>query len=201
MSSALRARPVLLPAALLVVSLLPDRAHAQSAPASGALAVAPSGRATTVVSLAVPGVQGATPRTIRIDYGQPHARGRQILGTVVPYDSVWRTGANASTTLTTDVDLQIGTTRIPKGSYSLFTLPSRSGWQLIVSGETGQWGTNYKPGRDVARVPLQARELREPLESFSIWLVPAAGQPARGTLRLAWGTFELSTDWRVAEGS
>jgi hypothetical protein len=88
----------------------------------------------------------------------------------------------------------------------LYTLPSRSAWKLIINKNTGQWGTEYRPEHDLARVDLRARQLREPLESLSIWLVPdverdaqsgaARGLP-RGMLRLAWGDFELTTDWRV----
>jgi len=163
------------------------------------LRVAPSGRATTAVTLGRPRAQGQPPLRIAIDYGQPHARGREVVGQVVPLDAVWRTGANEATTLTTDVDLVIGGARVPKGSYTLFTLPSARGWKLIINKQTGQWGTEYHAEQDLARVDLRARTLREPLDSFTIWLVPAGGDGAQGTLRLAWGTQELSTGWRVAQ--
>ncbi len=141
-----------------------------------------------------------------IDYGQPHARGRTIVGNVVPRDAVWRTGANEATSLVTDADLMIGGVAVPKGSYTLYTLPSRNGWKLIVNKNTGQWGTDYLPEHDLARVDLRVRQLREPLDSFSIWLVPdvernpqggITGGLPRGVLRLAWGDVELSTDWSV----
>jgi hypothetical protein len=141
-----------------------------------------------------------------IDYGQPHARGRTVVGNVVPLDAVWRTGANEATSLVTDADLTIGGVAVPKGSYTLYTLPSRAGWKLIINKNTGQWGTDYLPEHDLARVDLRARQLREPLESFSIWLVPEVERNAqggisgglpRGVLRLAWGDVELSTDWSV----
>ena len=176
----------------------------QTAASQTALRIAPSGRATTSVTLrpagaqAEPGPGQAPPLRITIDYGQPHARGREIVGKVVPLDSVWRTGANEATALTTDVDLVIGNARVPKGRYTLFTLPSARGWKLIISKQTGQPGTEYRAEQDLARIDLRARTLREPLESFSIWLVPAGDDAPRGTLRLAWGTQELSTDWRLA---
>jgi hypothetical protein len=144
------------------------------------------------------------PARIAIDYGQPHLRGRNVIGMpgVVPWDSVWRTGANMSTQLTAEVDLTIGNNFIPRGIYTLFSLPTRTGWKLIVSKQVLQWGTDYDPAQDFARIDLHARTLAEPLESLTFWLVPALENPPstafpHGVLRLAWGTLELSTDWRV----
>jgi hypothetical protein len=167
---------------------------------------APSTRATVEVHLNGRFIAGrwfpatttvAGPARIRIDYGQPHARGREVFGALVPTDSVWRTGANLATHLTTDVDVTIGDAFLPRGVYTLFTLPQRNGWKLIISRQVGQWGTEYDPAFDVARVDLRARRLAEPMESLAIFLVPADTQPARGTLRIAWERTELSADWRV----
>jgi hypothetical protein len=142
------------------------------------------------------------PARIAIDYGQPHVRGRNVFGSVVPFDSVWRTGANMSTQLTAEVDMTIGNTFIPRGIYTLFTLPSKNGWRLIVSRQLLQWGTDYDPKQDFARIDLRSRTLAEPIESFTFWLVPAIEPPTsqslpHGVLKLAWGSLELSTDWRV----
>ncbi len=146
----------------------------------------------------------AGPAVIRIEYGQPHARGRTVMGSaLVPMDSVWRLGANLATHLTTDVDLEIGGTRIPRGEYTLFAKPSASGWELIVNRQTGQWGTDYRAEQDVGRIPLQRRALNDLVESFTVWLVPNVspqGQPpeaASGVLRFAWERTELSANWRV----
>lgn len=177
--------------ALATVLALPAALAAQQG--NGALQTEPSGRARTTLTFRRPPARD--PLSLTIDYGQPHARGRTVAGGVVPWDRVWRTGANAATTLTTDVDLVIGGARVPKGSYTLYTLPSRAGWKLIVNRQTGQWGTEYDPSKDLARVNLRARTLRDPIESFSIWLVPAGA--GRGTLRLAWGTTELTTEWQA----
>ena len=180
--------------------------HAHATPAAAAadpatLRVAPSGRVRTELTLNARRVQGQpapAASKIWIDYGQPHARGRTVVGTLVPFDNVWRTGANSSTTFHTDVDLTIGETFVPKGTYSLYTLPTQAGWKLIVNRQTGQWGTQYDASRDLARIDLTSRTLAEPAESFSITLVPVDGDPpARGRLVLAWGTSELSTNWRV----
>jgi hypothetical protein len=165
------------------------------------LAAAPSGRVRTEIALNAPRAQGSpatAPAKIWIDYGQPHARGRAVMGTVVPFDTVWRTGANSSTTFSTDVDLTVGGTAVPKGSYSLYSIPSRTGWTLIVNRQTGQWGTQYDASRDLARIPMTARTLPEPAESFTIVLVPAAdAPPAHGRLVMSWGTMEGSVNWTV----
>jgi hypothetical protein len=146
----------------------------------------------------------AGPARIVIDYGQPHLRGRNVIGMpgVVPWDSIWRTGANMSTQLNTEVDITIGNTFIPRGVYTLFSLPTRTGWKLVVSREVNQWGTNYDPSKDLARIDLRQRTLAEPIESLTFWLIPAVEAPPsktfpHGVLKFAWGTTELSTDWRV----
>src|SRR4051812_11524896 len=83
-------------------------------------------------------------KKILIEYNAPSLRGRQVIGgSVVPYGQVWRTGADAATTLTTPVDITIGTLKVPAGVYSLYTLPDKSSWKLIVSKQVGQWGTEY----------------------------------------------------------
>jgi hypothetical protein len=146
----------------------------------------------------------AGPAKIAIDYGQPHARGRNVVGMpgVMPWDTVWRAGANMSTQLTAEVDMTIGNTFIPRGIYTLFALPTRNGWKLIVSKELLQWGTDYDPKQDFARIDLRSRTLPEPIESLTYWLVPALEAPPsttfpHGVLKFAWGNTELSTDWRV----
>lgn len=164
------------------------------------LTAQPSTRATTVVTLTPPrGTQGMGPATIRIDYGQPHLRGRTLhTGGLVPLDTVWRLGANEATELETGVDLVIGGQPVPKGKYTLFALPSAAGWKLIVNRNTGQWGTEYKPEHDLVRIDLRQRTLASPVESLSIWLIPQP-RSAQGELRFAWGGVELSTDWAVKQ--
>lgn len=143
------------------------------------------------------------PSRIAITYGQPHARGRKVEGGLIPNDTVWRFGANAATTLHTDVDLTLGELKLPRGDYSLFVLYGRDGWQLIVNRGTGQWGSDRDASKDLGRVRLTSRTLAEPEESLSVYLVPESGRPAegyaelRGVLRIKWGKTELSTGWRV----
>ena len=123
---------------------------------------------------------------VTIDYGRPSARGRRIFGGVVPYGEVWRTGANAATGFTTSADLTIGGTAVPAGSYTLWTLPTATGAELIVNRQTGQWGTEYDPARDLARIPMERRTLSTPVERFEIGVEENA-------LVMRWET----TEWRV----
>src|SRR6185503_14706278 len=166
--------------------------------AQPALRPALSGRATSVVSLAVPRPEGAPaaepaapttpPVTIVLDYGQPHLRGRKLhTDSLVPYDKPWRTGANDATTLTTGVDLLLGGATLPAGKYVLYTIPTRGDWKLIIQKEAGQTA-EYKPELDLVRVDLKRRPITEPVESLTMWLIPStAPGKAQGELRLAWG--------------
>jgi hypothetical protein len=120
---------------------------------------------------------------VSVDYGRPHRRGRAIFGTVVPWGQVWRTGANAATGFTTDADLVINGTAIPKGSYTLWTLPTPTGTKLIVSSQTGQWGTQYDESKDFARIDLASEQLAEPVEVFTIGVEPRS---EGGLLTLEW---------------
>jgi hypothetical protein len=143
------------------------------------------------------------PSRIAITYGQPHARGRQVVGGLIPMDTVWRFGANMATTLHSDVDFRLGDLRVPSGDYSLFVFYTRASWWLIVNRGTGQWGTDRDTTKDLGRVPLAARTPGEPEESLTIYLVPDAANPStgaadlKGLMRIKWGTIELSARWQV----
>ncbi|MBA3405740.1 MAG: DUF2911 domain-containing protein [Gemmatimonadaceae bacterium] len=173
--------------------------------AQAPMRVAPSGRALTEVTLTLADSAAraaAKPSIIRIDYGQPHLRGRKLLtDSLVPYDKPWRTGANAATTLTTDVDMVIGGATVPKGRYVLQTFPSRSGWKLLVQKEIvppPATQVPYNPADDLARIDLRQSTVTAPVESLTMSLIPSRepGAP-RGQLTLAWGTIALTTDWSV----
>ncbi|MBD0321069.1 MAG: DUF2911 domain-containing protein, partial [Gemmatimonadetes bacterium] len=110
-------------------------------------------------------------------------------------DTVWRFGANAATTLHTDVDLALGTLKVPRGDYSLFVLYSKGSYQLIVNRQTGQWGTEYHPEQDLARIDLRRAPASPAVEQFTIRIDPASA--GTGTLRLLWDDFELSAPIEV----
>ena len=114
-----------------------------------------------------------------IDYGRPAKRGRVVFGGVVPYGKVWRTGANAATQFKTDKALDFGGTIVPAGFYTLWTLPTAKGWKLIVNGETGQWGTEHKPDKDLYTIDMQVTTLPQAVERFTIHVedAPPAAEP------------------------
>jgi len=123
-------------------------------------------------------------KKITIDYSAPSMRGRKIMGELVPYGKVWRTGANAATTLVTEGDLMIGTVHVPAGTYTLYTLPGEKEWTLIINKETGQWGTKYDESKDLGRTKLAVKKLDKPVETFNVALVPV--NPNQATLTLTW---------------
>jgi hypothetical protein len=134
---------------------------------------------------------------VAVVYSRPSVRGRTVWGGVlVPYGQIWRTGANAATTFRTSADLVVGGTRVPAGTYTLFTMPGASASQLVISKQTGQWGTEYKPDQDLARVPLTATALPAPVEQFTIAVEPAAAGGANLVMR--WGDRQLSAPVQAA---
>jgi hypothetical protein len=131
-------------------------------------------------------------KTVTVEYSQPSMRGRKIFGGLVPYDQVWRTGANAATSLKTDADLSIGGTAVPAGSYTLYTIPGTTSWQLIINKQTGQWGTKYEQGQDLARIPMKVTQRPSGLEIFTISFDKTGGDSA--ILKLEWENTIASVD-------
>src|SRR5437588_4132995 len=86
-------------------------------------------------------------KSITVDYSSPRAKGRKIFGEIVPYGQPWRTGANEATTFVATADLMVGGQHVPAGKYTIFTIPNKDKWVLIVSKKTGEWGIPY-PGAD-----------------------------------------------------
>ena len=118
-----------------------------------------------------------------VAYSRPLKRGRVIFGNIVPWNQVWRTGANAATMFTTDKDLVFGSTVVPAGKYTLWTVPTPSGAKLIFNSETGQWGTDYHADKDFARVDLAGKQVSPPVEEFVIGVVP---QGSGGQMSFTW---------------
>jgi hypothetical protein len=131
--------------------------------------------------------QFADGKTVHIDYSRPSMKGRKIYGGLVPYDKVWRTGANEATTFVANTGLDVSGTKVPAGSYTLFTIPAQKQWTLIISKKTGEWGIPY-PGEseDLVRVPMRSEELATPVEQFTISFERTA--PEACTLRMDWET-------------
>jgi DUF2911 family protein len=131
-------------------------------------------------------------KKVTIDYSRPSARGRKIMGGLVPYGQVWRTGANSATSFTTDADLLIGGTIVPAGKYTIYSLPGEGAWKLIINKETGQWGTKYDQSKDLARVDMKVGKTSAPVEQFTISFEKSGGGAA--TLKLEWENTSVSVD-------
>ncbi len=130
--------------------------------------------------------------TITIDYSSPRAKGRKIFGGLVPLGQVWRTGANDATTFVTSGNVKVGGTSVPKGRYTLYTLPGDNVWQLIVNKQTGQWGTEYDQKQDFARIEMKSEALPTAVENFTIALDGNTGKSCK--LRMDWENTRASVD-------
>lgn len=135
---------------------------------------------------------------IEIQYGRPSMRGRAIFGGLVPFGTVWRTGANEATHLRTSADLVVGTERIPAGEYTLYSIPAPDGWTLIVNRQTGQWGTAYDQRHDLVRLSVTIDTLPEPLETFRISIVE--GTRTDGEIRFEWESTRATLRFDVSGG-
>src|SRR6266403_884602 len=131
-------------------------------------------------------------KRITVDYSSPRAKGRKIFGGLVPYGEVWRAGANEATTFVATTDVMVGGTHVPAGSYTIFAIPNKDKWMLVISKKTGEWGTAY-PGasEDLARIDMKASTLPSAVENFTI----AFDKTASGcTLRMDWETTRASVE-------
>jgi Protein of unknown function (DUF2911) len=108
-------------------------------------------------------------KTVTINYSSPRAKGRKIFGGLVPYGEVWRTGANEATALVTTANLSVGSTNVPAGNYTLFTIPNQNKWTLIINKKTGEWGIPYKYESDeLGRSDMSVSQTPSPVEDFTI---------------------------------
>ena len=124
--------------------------------------------------------------TFTVDYGRPLARGRKLLGGVVPFDYVWRTGANAATQFRTSAPITLAGIAVPPGTYTLWTIPrEKGGADLIVNKQSGQWGTDYDGARDLGTAPMQTETPSAPVDRFTISIIDVDDR--RGTLAIEWG--------------
>jgi len=131
-----------------------------------------------------------------VAYSRPFKRGRVIFGNVVPWNQVWRTGANAATVFSTDKDLTFGSTVVPAGKYTLWTVPTPTGAKLIFNSETGQWGTDYHADKDFVRVDLAGRQISPPVEQFVIGVAPRG---TGGVITFSWDDRQYSAPFTVKQ--
>jgi hypothetical protein len=129
--------------------------------------------------------------TIVIDYGQPSSPTDRV--SELKIGQVWRMGKDQATILKTPAELQFGAARIRAGSYSLFLKKTAEHrYELVFNSQTGQWGTEHDPAKDVASIPLEREDLPRLTETFTIELKPT---PKGGAFTMIWGKTRLSADF------
>ena len=138
-------------------------------------------------------VDGAT---LSISYGRPLMRGRKIVGDLVPFGYVWRTGADEATELTTNTDLLFGSYRLKAGKYSLFTKPEQASWSLIINAQTGISGLERDAAKDLTTSKVTPGTLAAPVEQLTLAIVDT---PAGGAIRLTWEKTEVVFPFTVAK--
>lgn len=124
--------------------------------------------------------------TVKIVYCQPSARGRQVMGSLVPYGEVWRTGANEATTIEFDKPVKIEGKEVAAGKYALFTIPGETEWTIILNKDHKQWGAyKYNEKDDVLRVKVKATKAPSFVETFTI-------QAGNDDVNLSWENTTVS---------
>jgi hypothetical protein len=122
---------------------------------------------------------------ITVNYSRPNAKGRKIFGGLVPYNAVWRTGANSATTIQFTDDVELEGHKLAAGEYGLFTVPGKDEWTIVINKTAKQWGAyNYKAEDDVLRFKVKPTETRDLTETFTIQFMNVLA--ASCDLQLAW---------------
>ena len=132
-----------------------------------------------------------------IDYGRPMVRDRTVWGgLLIPFDSIWRAGANDATHMFITRTMTIGSMTLPPAMYTLWVQHTKGGTFLIINNQIGQWGTQYEASHDVGRVAMQMSPAPSAVEEFTI-TVKAAGA-TRGSIEMAWGPMVASVPFTVS---
>lgn len=123
---------------------------------------------------------------VRIIYSRPNRNGRQLFGGIVPYGKVWRTGANEATEIQFYSDAVMEGQKIKKGTYSLFTIPEKDKWTIILNSDLDYWGAyKYNQKNDVIRVSVPSEESKTEVENFTIQF--AGEEKDKASMLMAWG--------------
>jgi len=134
--------------------------------------------------------------SVTVDYGRPELKGRDMLSQL-QVGQFWRMGMNQASVLSTPVDLTFGSTKIPKGAYSIWLkLAAPAKFELVFNTQTGQWGMQHDVAKDVFQVPMKKEVLPSSVETFTLELKSA---PKGGVFTLHWGTTALLADFQFAQ--
>lgn len=132
---------------------------------------------------------------VEVTYSRPSAKGRAIFGELVPFNEMWRTGANLNTIVEFSTAVNFGGTEVPAGKYSLFTIPAKGEWTIILNSKTDMWGTgNYSKVNDVARVSAKSMSV-ENTETFTIGIENLTAES--GDLSLSWEKTKVNVSIKV----
>jgi hypothetical protein len=173
----------LLPIAFMAVCLLiGSQTYAQLTPA-------PSSTQTIVQDFGL--------GKITLTYSRPNVKGRQIFGYTEPYNTVWRTGANAATTITFTDDVTLDGHKVAAGTYGLFSIPGVDEWTIILNKTSKQWGAyDYKQADDYLRFTIKPMQIKENVETLTLQFTNVF--PTTADLNLLWEhtalTIHLTTD-------
>ncbi len=106
---------------------------------------------------------------VELTYSRPSAKGRKIYGDLVPYNKLWRTGANAATIIKFSEPVEIKGKKVDTGSYALYTIPGEESWEFILNKGTSNWGTDgYSESDDVIRVRVEPMKMKTPIENLTM---------------------------------
>jgi hypothetical protein len=130
----------------------------------------------------------------RVIYSRPSKKEREIFGSLVPYDQIWRTGANEATEIAFYKDVMIDNQLVKAGSYSIYTIPGENQWSFILNSATTQSGTNYDPKRDILKATMDIIPSPQEIESFSISFVE---QKQGAIIFLGWDETIASLEFTV----
>ncbi len=122
--------------------------------------------------------------SVELIYSRPGMKGRKIFGDLVPWNKVWRTGANSATRIKFNDDVMIGGQALKAGEYALYTMPGENEWEVIINKGSTNWGTDYKMEDDIVRVKAKPIKLDQSVESFTMQF--ANIKPTSTDLRIMW---------------
>lgn len=125
---------------------------------------------------------------VKVIYSRPYKNNREILGGIIPYGKIWRTGANENTEITFYSDATVAGSKIRKGTYSLFTIPEKDNWTIIFNSDIDYWGAyKYNEKNDVVRVSVKPGTSAADVENFTIQFEGKEGNQTN--MNMAWGNF------------
>jgi hypothetical protein len=194
-------RTMILP--LFLIGAMPMAAQTTTAPAAPAAATkAPEAPKPPQMRLPRPSQNTTVTQTvgltdITIKYSRPGVKGRPIWGALVPFDKVWRTGANEATTIAFSDEVSIEGHKLPAGTYSLHTIPSKDEWTIVFNNVSNQWGSfTYDPAKDALRIKAKPEKAE-----FREWLTFEIPELSTDTAKIVIRWENLAVPFTVDTGS